>query len=110
MVIIVSLPRIQQHKGGMIELRVPDGTCRLIQSAVSDLRPLKPIMCVTDAWGSVHAQVLSNLGDRWLVELKLMESATQDGQGALRVTIPAEGVQIMPPTLSAKKKMSQCGR
>ncbi len=80
-----------------VELRVPVTTCRLIQSALASAEPRQPVDCDHPEWGSAHAQVLSNLGARWLVEVPLRE-------GALRLTIPADGVQHVyrtPSTQSA---------
>jgi hypothetical protein len=87
------------------ELRVPRSTCDLIQSALGASQTVKPVTCVGVEWGIVHAQVLSNLGDRWLIELKLADAQPLGRNGALRLTIPGEGVQtlqlIVAPTTSA---------
>lgn len=78
-----------------VELRVPSSTCKLIQSAVGSASTEKPLVCEEGDWGTVHAQVLSNLGDRWWIELKLAGTAPEVRGGAIRLTIPGEGVQTL---------------
>lgn len=78
------------------ELRVPEGTCRLIQSALTSTSSARPVNCKEGAdWSTVHAQVLSNLGERWLIELQLDGSQPKGRNGAVRVTIPGEGVHTV---------------
>lgn len=78
------------------ELRVPESTCRLIQSALTSVAVAKPVSCNEDAvWGTVHAQVLSNLGERWLIEVQLDGPQPKGRNGAVRVTIPGEGVHTV---------------
>ncbi len=78
------------------ELRVPISTCKLIASAVGTSKVMKPVSCEADAdWGAVHAQVLSNLGERWLIEVQLDGPQPKGRNGAVRVTIPGEGVHTV---------------
>lgn len=78
------------------ELRVPAKTCELIQSALGAAMSVEPVTCNEGGgWGSVHAQVLSNLGDRWLIELPLAGTQPQGRNGAIRITIPGEGVHTV---------------
>lgn len=78
------------------ELRVPYSTCRLIESAIGDSKTVKPVNCRSDnEWGTVHAQVLSNLGGRWLIEVQLDGPQPKGRNGAVRVTIPGEGVHTV---------------
>lgn len=75
------------------ELRVPKSTCDLIQHTLGSTQSVHPLNCDDGEWATVHAQVLSHLGDRWFVELKLAGTAPEGTNGALRLTIPREGVQ-----------------
>ena len=75
------------------ELRVPKSTCDLIQNALGSAQAVSPLICGENEWGTVHAQVLSNLGDRWFIELSLAGPAVQGNNGVLRLSIPGDGVQ-----------------
>jgi hypothetical protein len=75
------------------ELRVPKSTCDLIQNALGSAQAVNPLTCGEGEWGTVHAQVLSNLGDRWFIELSLAGAAAQGSNGVLRLSIPGDGVQ-----------------
>ncbi len=93
------------------ELRVPANTCELIQGALGTAMSVTPVTCNEGGgWGTVHALVLSNLGDRWLIELPLAGSQPQGRNGAIRITIPDEGVhtvrQIAAPP--AEEKAAGC--
>ncbi len=78
------------------ELRVSKGTCHLIRSALTSASAAKPVNCSEDAdWGTVHAQVLSNLGERWLIEVQLDGTQPKGRNGAVRITIPGEGVHTV---------------
>lgn len=78
------------------ELRVPANTCELIQSALAAATSVKPVTCNSGGgWGTVHAQVLSNLGDRWLIELPTSTGSSQGRNGAVRITIPGEGAHVV---------------
>lgn len=88
------------------ELRVPKGTCELIQNALGRVNTVNPLFCDESEWATVHAQVLSNVGDRWFIELDLArDDAGVDGR-ALRLTIPSNGVQklrrVAPPPKSCR--------
>jgi hypothetical protein len=88
------------------ELRVPRSTCDLIQNALGAAKMKKPLLCDGSEWATVHAQVLSNLGDRWFIELDLARDEAGGGYGALRLTIPATDVQkvrrVAPQSVSCR--------
>jgi hypothetical protein len=96
---------------GAAELRMPSKACKLIESAVAGAKTARPVNCNEDAdWGTVHALVLSNLGERWLIELQLDGVEPVGRNGSVRVTIPGADVQIvrrMPPP-AATDKASGC--
>lgn len=93
------------------ELRVPANTCKLIESAVAAANTAKPVSCGggTD-WGTVHALILSNLGERWLIELQLEGAESGNRNGTVRVTIPGADVQIVRRTapLASTDKTGGC--
>lgn len=87
-----------------VELRLPLVTCQLIESAMGNAVVTKTVNChERSGWGSAHAHVLSNLGERWLIELPLDGDQPHGRNGAVRVSIPGDGVQtvrrIAPPPL-----------
>ncbi len=78
-----------------VELRVPATTCRLIKSAHDAHFSPQTLLCEEGEWHPVQAQVLVNLGPRWLIELPLASGRDQAAGTGLRVTVPAEGIQIV---------------
>lgn len=91
---------------GALELRVPASTCLLIDSALEVDHRARYVNCNERGWSSVHAQVLANLGPRWLIQLAPKNAGTLAGESMLRLTVPAEGVHIVqrppvPKTTSA---------
>jgi hypothetical protein len=102
---IAQISGIRAEKSA--ELRVPVNTCKLIESAVGTAKMAKPVRCGGGVdWGTVHALVLSNLGERWLIELQLDGVEPGNRNGAVRVTIPGDDVQIvrrMVPPASTDK-------
>ncbi len=83
------------------DMHMPVATCRLIEGALGSAEPAQPMNCDHPEWGAAHAQVLSNLGNRWLIDVPLRGGAQS---GSLRLTIPADGVQIVyrsPPSRSS---------
>jgi len=77
------------------ELRVPKKTCELILSALGSIRPSKGINCSTDEWGAVNAQVLSNVGDRWVIQINTNSVVAGVKEPYLRLTIPNQDVQMI---------------
>lgn len=80
-----------------VELKVPRATCELI-AATARFGPagqaLKP--CGAESpWVTVRALVLSNLGSRWWVEVQQVGDLPVDPTEVLRMSIPAEGVQLV---------------
>lgn len=91
---IAQLSGIRAEK--IAELRVPANTCKLIESAVGAAKTARPVSCGGGAdWGTVHALVLSSLGERWLIELQLEGGEPGNRNGAVRVTIPGTDVQTV---------------
>ncbi len=77
------------------ELKVPPKTCELVQSARGATQNDAHIVCVKDSWGTVNAQVLSNVGDQWLIELPMAGDAKQGFAEKLRLTVPKSDIQIV---------------
>jgi hypothetical protein len=102
---------IRQPKSA--ELRVPGSTCDLVRSALASAEMKYPVECGgPGGWGSVRAQVLSNLGSRWWVELSPLKQDESNPEVAqpIRLSIPAEGVQIVQKTGTVAKARNQCGK
>jgi hypothetical protein len=89
-------------RGGQVdELRIPQSTCRLIQSAIGDRSGFKAPLCDGGEWGTAHARVLSSFGPRWLIELQT--AAPQDASQRLRLTIPGDSVHMVRPQPAAPR-------
>jgi len=105
---VAELAGIRSSK--VIELRVPTSTCLLVQSALGTARADKPLNCDGSAWAAAHAQVLSTLGARWLIEIPLAGDQPQGRNGALQLTVPAEGLHITRQTPAAKSSAAHCNQ
>ena len=91
------------------ELRVPKKTCELISSALGSIRPSRGINCSADEWGAVNAQVLSNVGDRWVIQINTNSDVAGVKESYLRLTIPNQDVQTVKfkdDELLAKRRTS----
>lgn len=75
-----------------MELRVPRSTCLLIESAMGTNSGLN---CDEREWITVHAQVLSNLGARWLIHIPLKAANGSYPDGYIRLTVPGEGIHLV---------------
>ena len=94
-----------------VELKVPKATCELI-AATARFGPagqaVRPCGAGTP-WVTVHAQVLSNLGARWWIEVQQVGDLAVDPAEVLRMSIPAEGVQLVQRRpASMLERRSQC--
>jgi hypothetical protein len=94
-----------------VELKVPHATCELI-AATARFGP--PGQAVTPCgagtpWVTVRAQVLSNLGARWWIEVQQVGNLAVDPTEVLRMSIPAEGAQLVQRRpASMLERRSQC--
>lgn len=77
------------------DLRVPRKTCELIKSALGESDKSKDFNCTTAEWGEVRARMLSNVGDRWLIEIDIESAANSAKASGLRLTIPKNDIQIV---------------
>ncbi|MDR7307653.1 hypothetical protein [Rhodoferax saidenbachensis] len=77
------------------DLRVPTKTCQLIRSAVPDGMVSKDLRCDADDWGKVKAQVLSKVGDQWLIEFSAEKKSDPVAVATFRITIPRSDVQVI---------------
>jgi hypothetical protein len=104
---VAELSGIRDRTPG--ELRIPKDTCSLIQSGLAEGQTSAALKCDTGSeWGSVKAQVLSNLGDRWFIEVPLDAGDKAGGGGSLRITIPGEGVQTVRRIVPKAEPASSC--
>lgn len=77
------------------ELRVPTKTCQLIRSALPGGMTSKDVECGAENWGKVRAQILSKVGDLWLIELTAQSDSDPTAVAKYRVTIPRGDVQVI---------------
>jgi hypothetical protein len=77
------------------DLRVPEKTCRLIQSAMGTSVSSADLKCEADDWGKVKAQILSNVGDQWMIELAVASAQDQSKTSKLRLTVPGADIQVV---------------
>ncbi|SFB73502.1 hypothetical protein SAMN05216344_102121 [Polaromonas sp. OV174] len=76
-------------------LYVPNKTCELIGSAMKSAGATKVVSCASDDWNEVVAVVLSNVGERWLIEIGVEQKSIDSDLNRLRLTIPGKDVQIV---------------
>lgn len=94
-----------------VELKVPQATCELI-AATARFGPTGQAVTPCGAgtpWVTVRAQVLSNLGARWWIEVQQVGDLAVDPAEVLRMSIPAEGAQLVQrrPATTPERR-SQC--
>lgn len=77
------------------DLRVPEKTCRLIKSAMGGSVSSADLRCEADDWGKVKAQILSNVGDQWMIELAVVSALDQSKTSKLRLTVPRADIQVV---------------
>lgn len=93
------------------DLRLPKRTCQLILATIK-YKSFDNIRCQSDEWNEVKAQVLSNVGERWVIEIR-QEGEAIDGEVVkLRITIPREGVQVVREIRSPlnQERQSNCNK
>jgi len=77
------------------ELRVPTKTCQLIRSALPEGVTSKDVGCGAEDWGKVKAQILSKVGDLWLIEVVAEKASDPTTVARYRITIPRSDVQVI---------------
>ena len=77
------------------DLRVPVKTCQLIRSALPEGMTSKDVECGAEDWGKIKAQILSKVGDLWLIELAAERDSDRTTVARYRVTIPRGDVQVI---------------
>ncbi len=95
----------------VLDLRVPSETCELIATAVADLDELdwRKGCAAERKWGKIQAQVLSNLGTRWWIQIVRVGDLAVSPDKILRMSIPAEGIQILQQkTALPFERRNQC--
>lgn len=106
---VMELAGIRTTK--VVELKVPQSTCELI-AATARFDPTGPTVkpCGAGApWVTVRAQVLSNLGARWWIDVQQVGDLALDPAEVLRMSIPAEGAQLVQRRpASVPERRSQC--
>jgi hypothetical protein len=75
-------------------LRIPSKTCDLISGSLGVDNKSTDLVCTSGDWGQVKAQVLSNVGERWLIEMPLENIQTKHAT-TLRLTIPRADIQTV---------------
>ena len=94
-----------------VELKVPQATCELVAATARFGPPGQAATPCGDGtpWVTVRAQVLSNLGARWWIEVQQVGDLAVDPAEVLRMSIPAEGAQLVQrrPATTPERR-SQC--
>jgi hypothetical protein len=75
-------------------LKIPTKTCTLIAGSASANSKVKDLVCLSGDWGQVKAQVLSNVGERWLLEIATENLQTKQ-VSKLRLTVPSAEIQTI---------------
>ncbi|MDR3369482.1 hypothetical protein [Rhodoferax sp.] len=91
------------------EFRVPAKTCQLIQSGLGT-QHAPSLSCSSGDWSAVKMQVLSNVGEQWLVEIQ-MNAARNSVETSFRMTIPKADVHLVqsPGGRGSKHVAMACG-
>jgi hypothetical protein len=84
------------------DLRVPKKTCELILSAMNSQTTSDDVGCTAGDWSQVRAKTLSNVGERWLIEVNLISASNAQVTSTLRLTIPRGEVQVINPQRTDK--------
>jgi hypothetical protein len=82
------------RSAGEVKLHVSKKSCELIAALQRKSQVKKTGDCLDDEWNEVSAVVLSNIGERWLLELNSHQS---DSKSRLRALIPRADVQALIP-------------
>lgn len=78
------------------EIRISSKACQSLLGRMGSNSPIN-LPCTAGEWTSVNALILSNVGDRWLVQIsgQELESAAENVKRlALAVTIPREDIEL----------------
>ena len=90
---VANLLGVRQERAQ--DLRVPEKTCRLIQSAMGPSVSSADLKCETGDWGKARAQILSNVGSQWLIELAVVPVQEPGKTHKLRLTVPGTDIQVV---------------
>lgn len=77
------------------ELRVPKRTCELVLSALGSADAAKNVNCADGEWGVLTAHVLSNVGDRWVLEIATQRQSALGSDSRVRLTVPSQDAQVV---------------
>jgi hypothetical protein len=88
---------------------MPQGTCNLVRVAVSSVGGNASVNCSSVDWNAVSALMLSNVGDRWLIEVDAGVVPDPSDQ-KIRITVPGRDVQMRNNTFKRtfQRNMSLC--
>lgn len=78
---------------GPTELILPQETCKLVRDVMASEGGEPPLHCDESSSHRLRVQVLSNVGERWLIELDAKPEDQAEVRHQVRITIPATGVQ-----------------
>jgi len=81
------------RSNGEVKLHVSKKSCELIAAIHKKNKAKTIINCVEDEWNEVSAVVLSNIGERWLLEFH-----PPDAKSGLRVLLPRADLQALIPS------------
>lgn len=90
------------------DIRVPKKTCELIKSSLPG-NSGEDLFCSDGNWSKVSAQILSNVGEHWLIELSVPKNSIENESSRIRLTIPRIDVQVvtrMEKKTSTEKSIS----
>lgn len=90
---VANLLGVRQERAQ--DLRVPDKTCRLIQSAMGSSVGSADLKCEAGDWGKAKAQILSNVGGQWMIELAVASVQEPSKTSKLRLTVPGADIQVV---------------
>lgn len=83
--------------------------CELVKRSQQNPDKNNSLPCLDSDWNELKVQVLSNVGDRWLLELEVEQGAERKASG-LRFTLPRNEIQIASriPDAEVRDKPASC--
>lgn len=83
--------------------------CELVKRSQQAQDKNNPLSCLDGDWNELKVQVLSNVGDRWLLELEIEQGAERKASG-FRFTLPRNEFQIASriPDTAVSDKPTSC--
>jgi hypothetical protein len=90
---------------------VSKNSCELIRLAQASGGKKDSTICSTEEWSELEAVILSNVGDRWLLEIDGKKLLNGDSQ-RFRLALPRNDIQVLHRTVDRRTalKSTNCSK